>query len=368
MCNGLDDDCDGKTDEQQMYQGAFFDVGDLCDTALGICRRPGTIACDPDGGGGVICNGPRGEPLEAEVCNGEDDDCDGAIDEGNPGGGAACVDERKVGRCTAGVEQCVDGTVVCRSNVDPIPERCNRADDDCDGLLDEVARLNEACQSNGIGQCQRTGRYVCRVPSEEDNNGQLICNAENGDPAEELCNGEDDDSDGIEDEGNPEGGAACNDETKMAVVELALRPARQAMLCVVKHKERLEVCNRVDDDCDGLLDEVATVATMHQRPGEWGEMDSSRAAFRVLMSKMPCAMMEISVQCDTGPAGHEICDGLDNNCNGINDEGFNVTKCVLARVNAADRGCSSARWRTDTVCEGNLGDQEVELCMGETTL
>ncbi|MEE2786917.1 MAG: right-handed parallel beta-helix repeat-containing protein, partial [Myxococcota bacterium] len=369
VCNGLDDDCDGKTDEKQLYNGQFLDVGSACDTALGICRRDGTLTCDPDGGDGVVCNGPRGTPLDAETCNGDDDDCDGAVDEGNPGGGAACVDESKVGRCTAGVERCVDGAVVCRSNVDPIVERCNREDDDCDGLMDEVARLNEPCRSNGTGQCQRNGRYVCAFPSDEDNNGQLICNAENGDPIDELCNGLDDDCDGIQDEGNPEGGAACDDERQMGRCRAGIETCTEGNVVCRSNTEAIaEACNRVDDDCDGRLDEVATVGD--QCTNGLGECRRNGLIACVFPCDDDqndlCNAGDLGCNATPGQPGVEICDGLDNNCNGIYDEGFNIGQmCTVGTGECSRPGLVVCTMDgTDTVCEGNLGNQEVEQCNG----
>ncbi|MEZ4339087.1 MAG: SpoIID/LytB domain-containing protein [Sandaracinaceae bacterium] len=70
-----------------------------------------------------------------EICNEIDDDCDGAVDEGNPGGGASCGTD--TGACAAGSLACRAGTLVCLGGVDPVPETCNGADDDCDGTTDE---------------------------------------------------------------------------------------------------------------------------------------------------------------------------------------------------------------------------------------
>jgi hypothetical protein len=97
VCNGLDDNCDGRVDEG-------FDTStdpDNCGTCGNVCTAPDATAVECSGGvcGDVtVCaigfadlNGDPSDgceygcpvfPPTAETCNGIDDDCDGAIDEG----------------------------------------------------------------------------------------------------------------------------------------------------------------------------------------------------------------------------------------------------------------------------------------------
>ena len=85
----------------------------------------------------------------AEECNGLDDDCDGQIDEGNPGGGGAC-DTGNVGVCQAGQWQCLNGALQCEQVVQPSAEVCNGMDDDCDGEVDEGG----VCNQPPVALCQ----------------------------------------------------------------------------------------------------------------------------------------------------------------------------------------------------------------------
>lgn len=81
-------------------------LGSACNTGTpGICSI-GTIACS---GGSLICM--QNELAATETCDGFDNNCNGQIDEGNPGGGAACNPGGNM--CQIGVASCSSGALVC---------------------------------------------------------------------------------------------------------------------------------------------------------------------------------------------------------------------------------------------------------------
>jgi hypothetical protein len=108
-----------------------------CGLDIGICQ-PGTQTCI--NGEWSECEGAI-NPL-TEVCNNEDDDCDGLIDDDIY---CEClIGETKecgsnVGECSSGFRLCADGVwdEECINEIKPSEEICNNnLDEDCDGVID----------------------------------------------------------------------------------------------------------------------------------------------------------------------------------------------------------------------------------------
>jgi putative metal-binding protein len=144
-----------------------------------------------------------------EVCDGIDNNCNSLIDEDFPNLGAACG--AGVGQCRAsGVYVCAAGGSTTQCNAvpgSPAPETCDGLDNDCDGSTDEdFPNLGASCTA-GEGQCQRTGVFVCSTGG-----STTQCDAVQGNPVQEICDGLDNDCDGSADEdGDGDGFGVCFD-------------------------------------------------------------------------------------------------------------------------------------------------------------
>ncbi|MEZ4433426.1 MAG: putative metal-binding motif-containing protein [bacterium] len=252
-CDGIDDDCDGRVDEgldRVCYGGREGTAG------VGACMA-GLDRCVAALGSGVEAwSGCVGERVpQGEGCDGVDDDCDGAIDEGQ-GGGVLRRDcfpfpsgTAGVGICVAGVETCAAGAWSgCAGASGPAAESCNGRDDDCDGQADG---MSEPCYDGdrdtlGVGEC-RGGERRCVGGQWTGCGGQRLPDREDG------CDGRDGDCDGDIDEDFGDDGDDCSTGLGGRCADGRWR-CRGAPVCE-PDASRPESCDGGDDDCDGRVDE-----------------------------------------------------------------------------------------------------------------
>ncbi|MDX2092321.1 MAG: MopE-related protein [Kofleriaceae bacterium] len=265
VCDGKDNDCNGQTDE-----GTLPEVGQACGNQQGECAG-GVKQCT---NGAIVCSKP---PLP-EACDLKDNDCDNNVDEGDPGGGALCG--TNTGECVAGANTCMNGQIVCVGAIGTVggqQEICNNRDDDCDGQFDENLTLgpcvagDDGPSEGNVGQC-KLGTRQCV-------GGTTVCVGAVF-PTFELCDTTLEDSDcngqpsnGYNTQTDPQNcggcGLVCNLDNAFegcangACTIAACEPNyfnNDGMVgngCEFNCGHPFlgnEVCNNVDDDCDGLVD------------------------------------------------------------------------------------------------------------------
>ncbi len=341
-CDALDNDCDTRSDEDfgfiQADGSTVIGVGTGC--GVGACAG-GTLVCSADQSG-VIC--PSEAAASDELCNGDDDDCDGQTD-AQDGSLEVILCERKTGVCLGAhkpADLCRDGAWdPCSTTVytahsalyDAGSElRCDGFDGDCDGGTDEdfaltlldgrlVAGLGVSC---GTGECAG-GATRCNGSGND-----IECSSE-GDATTEVCNDDDDDCDGLVDDADTSlVREACTNQSGVCLgahklPERCVDGAWQACDAAdyeansAAYNQGVELaCDAQDEDCDGSADE------------DFAWTDPASAAFHIgedcgrglcLGGRVVCSGGN-AVTCSTANrAVAELCDNLDQDCDGVPDDG-----------------------------------------------
>ena len=401
-CDGCDKDCDGFTGDDVAPVSCGLPTPANCVGQQSCILTPVPFpgACLPGGGTYTGCNNI---PLP-EVCDGIDNDCDSVIDDGV--GGMPCVPAGTppglvyggTSQCQMGVSVCINGVIVCTGFVGPSAEICDGIDNDCDGNVDEEGQFTwyRDMDNDGFGNPSVT-QMACTQPM-----GYVANNTD--------C----DDNDALEKPGQVWYADVDNDNySSGTTLTQCLRPAGYKVASELTatsgdcndnnaaiNPAATEICDGVDNNCNMMTDEgvqttyyrdmdgdgfgnpsVTQMACSQpmgyvtnntdcddndalEKPGQvWykdtdGDNYAETGAATITQCLRPMGYKAASELTSTtgdcndnvaaiNPAATEICDGLDNNCNGQADEpqaigGAWSSNDVGAGVNgSASVGCSN---------------------------
>ena len=313
-----DADCDGVTEgedcDDQDPDRYPENVEDACDGFDSDCV-PDADEIDDDGDGQMECEGDCDDAdsmnsgIGAETCDGQDNDCNGLDDAGSPGIGGQESDDDG------------DGQAECQGDCDDTDaatfegseEICDGQDNDCNGLDDAGAagEPGQESDNDADGQAVCEGDCDDSDPTNWAGNSDAACDGSNTDCIDDPLE-VDDDGDGMLDcEGD------CDDQDPL------------------NFDGNAETCDGQDNDCNGLDD-----ATLPGVDGLETDDDGDGQA-------------ECEGDCDdldplNFDGNTEDCDGQDNDCNGLDDSG-------AAGVSGQE---SDGDGDGQSVCQGDCDDTD----------
>ena len=303
LCNSIDDDCNGQTDEE--LGNVECGVG-ICLHSVDNCVDGVTVDCDPLAG------------AAPEVCNGLDDNCDGVTDEDftdtDDDGVADCMTDDDDGDGVPDeLDNCPNTTNGDQANTD-LDSQGNACDNDDDN--DQIADGADNCPLHANPLQEDDDLDGVGNPCDDDLDGDGIADAE--DNCEGLANPEQED---LDQDGS---GDLCDDDIdgdgEFNLTDCAPQDPGISHLAV-------ETCNGKDDDCDSDVDEKNAAGC------ESWYMDVDQDGYGAAsLEKCLCGPEELHTTQLAGdckpldeevhPGIEEVCNGMDDDCDDVADEGF----------------------------------------------
>ena len=234
------------------------------------------------------------------------------------------------GECSLGRTECNEEVeLLCVGYVKPELEDCNQKDDDCDGLIDNGISWD----SDGDGFNSMTS---CLNPTDCDDDNDKV-NPQHA----EICDGIDNNCDTVIDDFDP---VECWTGSEDAILDGTAPCATGTMTCIEgawtscqdQVLDELEHCDGIDNDCNGLVDdEPVELASIYQRMCGFNDVGICAYGTEYCVAG--------DIKCfDAVMPENEICNNLDDDCDGTIDE-YIFQPCE-SLCGPGMEVCSNGRW------------------------
>ncbi|MFB6263289.1 MAG: putative metal-binding motif-containing protein, partial [Bradymonadaceae bacterium] len=180
LCDRTDNDCDAEVDED--VEGIEkVENSESCTVGKGVCTNQGTYQCKQEKDATEItCSVDPKQGAGSEKCDdGKDNDCDGSIDEG-----CGCNYKKKAAGVCKGLSRDPKGNCPKPQEYEPNEQSCDGKDNDCDGAADEGCPCEYKNRSAGICQNQTINQKgKCQEPAgyESDTDDESGCDNRDND-------------------------------------------------------------------------------------------------------------------------------------------------------------------------------------------